>query len=271
MTIATNVRRILAASLFGVVVVAPSAWAITSMSQGYTTEESIPIGSIVSLINESTDTVVSASSQTTDSIIGVAVNEGSSLLTLNNGSDNQVQVSTSGVVPTLVSDCNGEITQGSQVTSSPLKGIGMIASTNTKVVGIAQGKMTGTTKQTVSEDVCASNEVTLGQVPVLVNVSYHYQQPDKTIIPAALQNIANSVAGKKVSTVPIIISGAIFIITIIVVVSIIFAMIRSSIISVGRNPLAQSAVYRDVIQLSLLVLGILAVAVIAIYLVLTRL
>jgi hypothetical protein len=47
-------------------------------------------------------------------------------------------------------------------------------------------------------------------------------------------------------------------------------MIRNSIISVGRNPMAQSAVYRDVIQLSALVLGILAVAVIAIYFILSR-
>jgi len=48
-------------------------------------------------------------------------------------------------------------------------------------------------------------------------------------------------------------------------------MIRSSIISVGRNPMSQSAVHRDLIQLSALVLGILAVGFTALYLVLTRL
>jgi len=110
----------------------------------------------------------------------------------------------------------------------------------------------------------------LGTVPVVVNVTYYYAQPDKTLIPAALQNLANALAGKTVDSLPIIISCVIFIITLIVVVSIIYSMIRSSIISVGRNPMAQSAVYRDVIQLSALVLGILAVAVIAIYVILTR-
>lgn len=39
----------------------------------------------------------------------------------------------------------------------------------------------------------------------------------------------------------------------------------------GRNPMSQSAVHRDLIQLSALVLGILAVGFTALYLVLTRL
>jgi len=47
-------------------------------------------------------------------------------------------------------------------------------------------------------------------------------------------------------------------------------MIRSGIISVGRNPMSQSAIYRDIIQLSVLVLGILTVAIISIYVILTR-
>jgi len=48
-------------------------------------------------------------------------------------------------------------------------------------------------------------------------------------------------------------------------------MIHSSIISVGRNPMSQAAVYRNVIQLSSLVVFILAVAIASIYMVLTRL
>ena len=147
----------------------------------------------------------------------------------------------------------------------------MKATTNTKIVGIAQGKVTSTTPQKVSKQICGSEDITLGQVAVLISVAYHYREPEKTLIPASLQNLANTVAGKSVSSLPIIVSAAIFIITLIVVVSIIYSMIRSSIISVGRNPMAQSAVYRDVIQLSALVLAILGVGIIAIYMVLTRL
>ncbi len=257
-------------AVFAATLLAAPSWAVTSLSQGYTTSETISVGSVVSLVSNSTDTVTFGSTQNSNNLLGVTINDGSSLLTLNNGSKSQVQVATNGVTPTLVSDCNGAIHQGDMVAASPIKGVGMLATTNTKVVGVAQGEMTGTTKQKVDGGVCANSDVTLGQVPVLVSVSYHYKQPDKTIIPAALQNIANSIAGHQVSSLPIIISSAIFLITVIIVCAIIYSMIKSSIISVGRNPLSQSAVYRDVIQLSALVLGILGVALISIYLILTR-
>ena len=83
------------------------------------------------------------------------------------------------------------------------------ATYNAKVVGIAQGPVAGTSKQKVTVD-SAEQEIRVGQVPVLVSVSYHYKQPDKTIIPATLQNLANTVAGKKVDSLPIIIGSAIF-------------------------------------------------------------
>lgn len=248
------------------------AHAATSLSQGYSTNETLSLGSIVSLQNNSTDHVVAANTSNADSILGVIINDGSSLLSLSNGQENQVQIATSGMVSVLVSDINGEIIQGDPITASPIKGVGMKATNNTKVIGIAQGKPASSeaSKQSYTDDNGDKQSLLLGEVPVLINVSYFYKQPDKTIIPSAIQNVANALAGKTVNTTPIIISAAIFIITLAVVVSIVYSMIRSSIISVGRNPMSQSAVYRDVIQLSALVLGILAVSLISIYFILTR-
>lgn len=270
----TPIRRIITTSAVVLFVVAKSslsAHAVTPISQGYIPSEPVSIGSVVSLEKDSTDHVIPSSTATSDSIIGVVVNDGSSPLSLNTGTARQAQVATSGVVPVLVSDVNGEIAQGDPITASYIKGVGMKATSNSKVVGIAQGPMTGKNTQKVKDEHGGETNVTLGQAPVLVSVSYHYKQPDKTIIPAALQNIANTVAGKKVDSLPIIVSSIIFIIMLITVVSIVYAMIRSSIISIGRNPMAQSAVYRDIIQLSILVLAIIGVSIIAIYVILTRL
>lgn len=260
------------AALLGIIVPV-AASAVTTLSQGYAADATLPFGSVVSLKKDTADQVVAASSSTADSIIGVVINDGSSLLTVSNGQDNQVQVATSGIVPVLVSDINGKISQGDHITASPIKGIGMKATDNTKVVGIAQGspRLGDNSKQTYTDQDGKKRSVLIGQVPVLVNAAYYFKQPEQTIIPAAIQKIANALAGKPVEPLPIIISAVIFLITLIIVSSIIYSMIRSSIISVGRNPMSQSAVYRDVIQLSALVLAILAVAVIAIYLVLTRL
>lgn len=248
-----------------------SVSAVTYISQSYSSTEKLPLGSLVSQVNNTQDSVSAADSSNVDNLLGVVITESNSLLALSNGEKNQVQVANTGTLQVLVSDINGAIKRGVQITASPISGVGMKATTNTRVIGIAQGDLINAKEETYTDNKKIKHTVKIGQIPVLVNVSYFFKEPDKTIIPAAIQNVANSVAGKPVSTLPILVSAAIFIVTIIVVVSIIFAMINSSIISVGRNPMSQSAIYRDIIQLSVLVLVILGVGLISIYLVLTRL
>lgn len=248
-----------------------SVHAVTPISQSYTSTDQLAVGSVVSLKSNTSDQVIAASSTTSDSLLGVVINANSSLLSLSNDQANQVQIATSGTEQVLVSDINGSIKRGDHITASPISGVGMKATDNVRIIGIAQSDLTASTKQTYKDKSGQEHSVNVGTMPVLINVSYFFKQPDKTIIPGALQNVANALAGKNVSTAPILIAGAIFLIMLIVVSSIIYSMIRSSIISVGRNPMSQSAIYRDLIQLSALVIGILAVGLIAIYLVLTRL
>ncbi len=247
------------------------AHADTPISRGYLTKEKLALGSLVSLEDNSTDTIVPAFNSNVDNLLGVVISDESSLLSVKNGTAEQVQVATNGTLDVLVSDINGPIVRGDHITASPIGGVGMKASGNVRIVGIAQGELNmNGVKQTYKDDKGADKTVVLGQVPIIVGVAYFFKEPDKTIIPSALQNLANAVAGKTVETLPILISIAIFVVMIIVVASIIYSMIRSSIISVGRNPMSQSAVYRNLIQLSALVLVILGVGFTAMYLVLTR-
>jgi hypothetical protein len=249
------------------------AHADTFISQSYTSTDSLPLDSIVSLQNNASDQVVAANSQNSDNTLGIVVNADNSSLSLSTSASNQVQVATSGTLQVFVSDINGSIASGDFITASPISGVGMKATGNARVVGIAQSPLNNSdgSKQSYTDKAGQKESVLLGEVPVLVNVSYFYKQPDKTIIPSAVQNIADALAGKNVSAAPVLISAGIFIVTLMVVVSIIYSMIRSSIISVGRNPMSQSAIYRDLIQLSALVLVILVGAFVAIYLVLTKL
>ena len=182
-------------------------------------------------------------------------------------------VTTNGIVQVLVSDINGEIKKGDHVTASTIKGVGMKATGNTRIVGIAQEDMqkAAGNEQKYTDGSGKEQTVYLGQVAVMVNVAYYFKEPEKTIVPPAIQDLANALAGKQVNTLPIIISAAIFVVTLIVVASIIYSMVRGSIISVGRNPLSQAAVYRNIIQLSALVIAILAVSFAIIYVILKRL
>lgn len=244
----------------------------SAISQSYDVDEPLPIGFIVSLKDNSSDQVEPSSVGNVGSILGVVVNESNSMIQLSSGEDNQVPVATSGNFGVLVSDMNGPIERGDHITASPIPGVGMKATSNARVVGIAQGKLTEESgrNETYEDEDGQEQTVLLGEVPVMVNVAYYFSEPERTIIPSAVQNISNAIAGRPVEPLPIIISGVVFVVTMIAVASIIFSMIRSSIISVGRNPMSQSAVYRNVMQLTALVLGILSVAAASIYLVLTR-
>ena len=252
------------------VFVSASAFATTTISQSYISKSDLPVGSIVSLETNTTDKVVASSTENADNIFGVVISSTGSLLTVTTDAASQVQVATSGTLPVLVSDINGEIKRGDHITASPFTGIGMKATNNTRIIGISQGTVTGKKKETYKTKE-GQKSVTVGQVPVLVNVAYFFKEPEKTIVPAALQNVANGLAGKKVESLPILLAVGVFLITLIIVASFIYSMIHSSIISVGRNPMSQAAIYRDLLQMSSLVLTILAAGMVAIYLILTRL
>lgn len=264
--------QLLAISVFALAIMPLGVFALTTITEGFSFIGEKPVaGSVVSLQKDTTDTVVASTSETVDNLFGVVVHGDSSLLSVGNGTDTQVQVTTSGTVPVLVSDINGDVKAGDHITASPIAGVGMKATANVRIIGVAQGDLKETTKQTVKNKDGTEQKVLVGQVPLLVGVAYFFQTPEKTLVPAAIQNVANALAGREVSTLPILISAGIFLVTLIVVVSIIYSMIRNSIISVGRNPMSQSAVYRDLVQMSALVLGILAASVTSIYFVLSRL
>jgi hypothetical protein len=249
-----------------------TAYASTLISESYLSKDKLVIGSVVSLKKNTTDQVELASIGNSNYILGIVIDVINSQLTISSNNANEVHVATSGVEPVLVSDINGPIGVGDSITASPVSGVGMKATDNVKVVGVAQESFPNgsASKTTVSDKSGKKQDVKLGQISALVNVAYFYKQPDKSIIPPAIQNVANALAGKKVNSLPILISIGIFIMAMIVVMSIIYSMIHSSIISVGRNPMSQAAVYRNVIQLSTLVIIILAVAVGVIYMVLTK-
>ncbi len=253
--------------------IAPAAVSASALiTQGYLTNSDLTAGSIVSLQKNTSDYVNPATISNSNNILGVVIENGDSQVSISSTQSNQIQVATSGVEQVLVSDINGDIAIGDPITASPISGVGMKATENATVIGIAQGAFPNNTgsQQSYTDSTGHKHSVLLGDVTILINVAYYYKQPNKTIIPAALQNLANALAGKTVNALPILVSIGIFIVTLIIVVSIIYSMIHGSIISVGRNPMSQAAVYRNVMQLSVLVVVILGVALASIYMVLTR-
>lgn len=270
--------RLLAVGATGLLVLSGSALVAraATLAQTYRTKEAIALGSLVSLDRSSQGMVTSADSERASDLLGVVITADQSLLSLSSGADqSQVAVATGGQAMAIVSNLNGAIKRGDAVTASPVRGVGMKATTSTKVVGVAQadydGSQPGSKEVTVTTKSGQAQKVKIGRVELLVEVAY-YTAPDdqqKTIIPPYLQQLANTVAGKEVSVLRIILSFALLGLVFSCVAIFIYGAVKSSIISIGRNPLSQKAVRYSLAQVILAAIIILLLTLGAIYLILS--
>jgi hypothetical protein len=241
-----------------------------AISQGFKTEGEVTPGAIVSFTDKSkTDAVKAANIDTADRIVGVVARK--PLVELS-GSAQQTQVVINGTVLVLVSTINGNVSYGDKITASPISGVGMKATESGLVVGtIAQDFSAAqqVTERKVRDRKGIEQTVKIGLLPVQVNVSY-YRAPDddQTILPAFLQQFVNAVAGRPVGLIRALIALALLVIGFGASAVLIYASVRSSIISIGRNPLSAPAVHRSLFEVGAMSGGILLVMVIAVYLVL---
>ena len=265
-----RVAGITAVILLLVAVSSPLAGAVaTYLSESYRSDEAIPLNAIVSLSANASDQVTMADTSNVDRMIGVTIDQSDASINVSGG-DKSVQVAKTGTLQVLVSDINGAVEQGDYITASPIKGVGMRATGSTKVIGVAQLDLNNGVSQQVDTAEGTKQTVKVGTVDVMVSVSGYIEKSDNSFIPRPVQEIANTLAGRTVSPLPIFLSLGVFIVTLIIVTVIIYSMVRNGIISVGRNPLSSGAIYRNVLQLSVLVLAILVGTGIIIYFILTR-
>jgi len=239
-----------------------------AISQGYKPDGNLAPGAMVTL-EASQNTVTATDTLNANGLYGVVVGTNAASLSVNNIS-NTVQVATSGSAQVFVSDLSGPIKAGDQIAPSAIRGVGMKALTSAKVIGIAQrdfdgsGAISATTVKTTNG---ASQVAHIGAVPVVVQVAY-YTVPAKGAVPAFVQDFAQSVTGKTVSVAQLAIVLAIIFAALAIVAFLMFAAVRGSIVSLGRNPLAASNIYRGTFQAVAASMTILGVAIASAYMVL---
>lgn len=262
---------LLVVPIFVLLLVAPArAESTAAISQGFKTKESnIVSGAIVGLTAGSQSTVELSNTDRVNELIGIIGDR--PLIELSN-SDKEVQVVISGTTSTLVSDINGDVKSGDKITASPIDGVGMKASNSALVVGTAQADLSSvaTTQKTINDKQGQPQSVKVGDIPMQVNVTYYVAPQDKNaFLPPFLQSLANAVAGRDVSPVRVLVSTLVLVFGFVSIAVLLYSSIRSSIISIGRNPLSEGAVRKSLFEVSATALGILLVMLIAIYLVLT--
>ncbi len=244
-------------------------------TQQYTADGSLNTGTIVQLTSKNANHVTVATQAQLQNMFGVTIDQNQLPITMSNGTtDNQVYVATSGTYNVLVSTQGGSIASGDYVTLSSINGIAMKAGTEEKTVfGRANGSFDGkgaTLGSSVLKDSTgASQTVSIGMIPVTINIQRNPNiKSTKANLPEQLQRIGQAIAEKEVSPVRIYLSAAITAVSVIAAIVILYAGIRNSVISIGRNPMSKKSIFRALVEIVLTAVVILIIGLFAVYLLL---
>lgn len=236
--------------------------------QGYKSDEQLQRGMLVALKDDDQTKVVAITEKNSDKLKGVIADAKDSPVTISDSSK-QVFVATTGEYEVLVSTEHGPINPGDYISGSSLSGIGTKAGdSQALVIGRATGKFEGKGDSIGQTQAKSGGTVSFGRVKVDVGVSNNpYRKiPDKDKVPDALQKAANTVAEKDVSTLRIYLALVVMVITAAVAATTLFSGVRSTIISIGRNPLSKGLILRGLVQVLLVSLIIFITGLFGVYL-----
>lgn len=235
----------LGASFLIVLSLAPAEASSANISRSYQSDSSISSGGIVSLERDRSDYVQLANTTNGSRLLGVAVGAKDSLLAVDVRTG-KLQVATSGSVNTLVSTLNGDIRVGDQVGVSPLNGVGMKALLGSRVIGLSQSEFNrnsdGATPQIIKDKNGKTSQVYVGYVRINIAVGTNNGANGGEL--TSLQRVVQSITGRTVSNIKIILSLVVILLSLMALITLTYASIYSSIISIGRNPLAKHAIFR---------------------------
>lgn len=243
------------------------------ISQSYnTTSDNISQGALLSLTSSDGNSVEPATSGNVTRLVGIAADK--PLVELSEGGESSVSVVVSGSAKALISDINGTVKSGDRVTISPISGIGMKTIEASQVVGTAQADLSSvpTTTKSVSGQNGKSEKIKVGLLPIAVNVAYYSGNASKgaisSFIPPFLQSLANTITGRQVSPLRVLLGTLALLLGFITVISMLYASIRSGVTSIGRNPLAEKALRKGLIDVVIAAIGLLLVTIVIVYVVL---
>ncbi len=246
--------------------------------QGYAADAPLSPGTIVELTGKNSDRVKAAAQSELQNMFGVVVDPRQVPLTLSSGDvENETFVAVSGTYDVLVSTQNGAIKSGDYITMSSVDGVAMKAGTSKEqstVFGRAQkpfdgkGVTLGTT--TLKDTTGKTNRtVTLGSVPVTIDIRHNpNEKSTKADLPDFLQRLGQQIAEKKVSPIRIYISLGITAVSLITAIAVLYAGVRNSVISIGRNPMSKKSIFHALVEIILTAILILVIGLFAVYLLL---
>ena len=243
--------------------------------QSYNASSELQQGLIVQLSNNNSS-VIPASQNSIYQTFGVVVNASDAPVSLSTSSakNDQVYVASTGHYNLLVSDQNGPINSGNYITLSSIDGVGMRNSiAQPIVVGQAITSFNSSTPSIGTDTITTSNgskdtvhlgliqaDIAIGHNPLVTQVHSNVQ--------TFLKKFSNGVAGKDESAWKIYLGFSVLVVVAVLTSVMIYSAIRSSLVSIGRNPLSKEAIKKGFIRVVIAALIIFISGILGVYLLL---
>lgn len=245
-----------------------------TVTQGYSSDKILQRGTVVSLDTENTSKVMPTDKQKNqDRIHGVVVAPNDSTFTL---SDDQQKtfVANVGRFDVLVSTEAGIIQPGDFLTVSSIPGIAMKAGEKDAYsIGKAIEGFDGSTKSVTDKDLEDSlgniSNVKVGRIAIDISIGFNpLLKPQDSTLPEYLQKATDVIAGKQVSPVRVYVSLFIILASAGVAGSLLYSGVKTSFISIGRNPLSKKSITKSLFQIILTSIIIFLIGLFGVYLLL---
>lgn len=243
--------------------------------QAYAADKPLQNGTIVVLTGKDANRVKIASIANVQNMFGVVVDRNLLPLAITNEAiQNETFVAVSGTYNVLVSNQEGIIAAGDYLTLSSIDGVAMQASTDeVTVFGRANASFDGKTStlgsSTLKDSSGNEKTVTIGLIPVTIDIKNNpNHKSTDTNVPEFLKRVGQAIAEKPVSEVRLYIGVGIATVSLITAIAVLYAGVRNSIISIGRNPMSKKSIFRALIEVILTSALILIIGLFAVYLLL---
>ncbi len=241
----------------------------------YAADQPIDNGTIVVLTGKDSNKVKVATQADVNNMFGVTVDKTQLQLSITNENiQNETFVAASGTYNVLVTNQEGAISSGDYLTLSSINGTAMRAGdSEVTVFGRANGDFNdssvtlGTT--TLKDSNGGTKTVKIGSVPVTIDIKSNPNHKSTDVnAPDFLKRVGEAIADKEVSPVRIYIGVGIAIVSLIAAIAVIYAGVRSGVISIGRNPMSKKSIFRALLEVILTAALILIIGLFAVYLLL---
>jgi hypothetical protein len=231
--------------------------------QGFSAKETLQPGRVVALDSAGKMSVKAAPADNTNSIYGVVIDPSDAPITVVN-ENSRVFVATTGTYQVLASASGGSIKSGDYISLSNINGIAGKAQISQPVIlGKAASSFDGKTNL-ISND----GGVSIGKIFVNITIQKNPLANTDPTLPYFLRKVTNSISNKSIPVIRVYTALIIFMVSLIAAIVILWSGVRSSLISLGRNPLSRHAIFSGMYKVVFTGLGVFLIGLAGVYLLL---